>query len=86
MAAVLLGGVSIFGGVGSVLGVMSGVLLLGTIRNALQLFGISSEVLQIVIGLVLIASVVTPNLVTRLRVRRVPVPATRPRSHNGETP
>lgn len=86
VAAVLLGGVSIFGGVGSVLGVMSGVLLLGTIRNALQLFGISSEVLQIVTGLVLIASVVTPNLATRLRARRVPVPATRPRSHNGETP
>lgn len=86
VAAVLLGGVSIFGGVGSVLGVMSGVLLLGTIRNALQLFGISSEVLQIVTGLILIASVVTPNLAARLRTRRAPIPAPRHRSHNGDTP
>ncbi|MGW8529462.1 MULTISPECIES: ABC transporter permease [Nocardiopsidaceae] len=74
VAAVLLGGVSIFGGVGSVLGVMSGVLLLGTIRNALQLFGISSEVLQIVTGLILIASVVTPNIAARVRAAREPGP------------
>ncbi len=74
VAAVLLGGVSIFGGIGSILGVMSGVVLLGAIRNALQLFGISSEVLQVVTGLILIASVVTPNLVARVRARRAPVP------------
>ncbi|WP_116245851.1 ABC transporter permease [Nocardiopsis sp. FIRDI 009] len=74
VAAVLLGGVSIFGGVGSILGVMSGVLLLGTARNALQLFGLTSEVLQIVTGLILIASVVAPNLVARVRSRRVPGP------------
>ena len=86
VAAVLLGGVSIFGGVGSVLGVMSGVLLLGTIRNALQLFGVSSEVLQIVTGLILIASVVTPNLAARMRARRAPVPAPRHRSRNEGTP
>ncbi len=74
VAAVLLGGVSIFGGVGSVLGVLSGVLLLGAIRNALQLFGIGSEVLQVVTGLILIASVVAPNLAARLRARRAPAP------------
>ncbi len=70
VAAVLLGGVSIFGGVGSILGVMSGVLLLGTLRNALQLFGIGSDALLVVTGLILIASVVTPNLVARARARR----------------
>ncbi|MBR8745285.1 ABC transporter permease, partial [Nocardiopsis sp. MG754419] len=70
VAAVLLGGVSIFGGVGSILGVMSGVLLLGVLRNALQLFGIGSDVLLIVTGAILIASVVTPNLVARVRSRR----------------
>ncbi|QUX31504.1 ABC transporter permease [Nocardiopsis akebiae] len=75
VAAVLLGGVSIFGGVGSIPGVLSGVVLLGAIRNALQLFGISSEVLQIVTGLILIASVVTPNLVARLRARRASGPS-----------
>ncbi|WP_184362481.1 ABC transporter permease [Nocardiopsis metallicus] len=78
VAAVLLGGVSIFGGVGSALGVMSGVLLLGVIRNALQLFGIGSDVLQVVTGLILIASVVTPNLLARLRAARAPHPSPPP--------
>ena len=93
VAAVLLGGVSIFGGVGSVLGVMSGVLLLGTVRNTLQLLGVSSDVLQIVTGLILIASVVGPNLAAALRRRRpapvspAPVSSTpRPPTHNGDTP
>ncbi|MEU0489333.1 ABC transporter permease [Nocardiopsis sp. NPDC006139] len=76
VAAVLLGGVSIFGGVGSILGVMSGVLMLGVIRNALQLFGIGSDVLQVVTGAILIASVVTPNIVARVRSRRSPAPPT----------
>ncbi len=78
VAAVLLGGVSIFGGIGSILGVMCGVVLLGAIRNALQLFGISSEVLQIVTGLILIASVVTPNLVARVRASRASTPGPDP--------
>lgn len=92
VAAVLLGGVSIFGGVGTVLGVMSGVLLLGTVRNALQLLGVSGDVLQIVTGLILIASVVGPNLVASLRRRRrTPAPTRvptvpRPPTHDGETP
>lgn len=86
VAAVLLGGVSIFGGVGSILGVMCGVALLGVIRNALQLFGISSDVLQVVTGLILIASVVTPNLVARMRARRAPVPAHASASTKGEAP
>ena len=93
VAAVLLGGVSIFGGVGSILGVMSGVLLLGTLRNALQLFGIGSDALLVVTGLILIASVVTPNLVARFRSRRtrptVPTPkvgAPTPTNSKGDTP
>lgn len=72
VAAVLLGGVSIFGGVGTLVGVMSGVLLLGTIRNALQLHGVSSDVLMVVTGLLLIVSVVAPNVTARLRARRPP--------------
>lgn len=78
VAAVLLGGASIFGGVGSIVGVMSGVLLLGTIRNALQLFGITSDVLQVVTGLLLIVSVVAPNLAAKMRARRGPRPAPPP--------
>ncbi|MFV2198353.1 ABC transporter permease [Nocardiopsis sp. LOL_012] len=70
VAAVLLGGVSIFGGVGTIVGVMGGVLLLGTIRNSLQLFGLTSEVLQVITGLILIASVVAPNVVAKAKERR----------------
>lgn len=70
VAAVLLGGVSIFGGVGTIVGVMSGVLLLGVIRNALSLYEITSDVLMIVTGLLLVASVVAPNLAALIRARR----------------
>ncbi|PSK95963.1 monosaccharide ABC transporter membrane protein (CUT2 family) [Murinocardiopsis flavida] len=82
IAAVLLGGVSIFGGRGALPGVIGGVLLLGAIRNALQLADVSSDTLNIVTGLLLVASVVAPNLVARLRERRPRsgVPPARPRT------
>ncbi|MFC3999011.1 ABC transporter permease [Nocardiopsis sediminis] len=67
VAAVLLGGVSIFGGSGTLLGVVGGVLLLGTVRNALQLADVSSDVLSIVTGLLLVVSVVLPNALARIR-------------------
>ncbi|NUT99272.1 MAG: ABC transporter permease [Saccharothrix sp.] len=78
VAAVLLGGVSIFGGRGTLLGVLLGVLLLGAVRNALQLADVAADTLNIVTGGLLIASVVVPNVIamsrTRLR-RRPPHPA-----------
>ena len=63
VAAVLLGGVSIFGGRGTLPGVMAGVLLLGTLINALRLANVSAEALNIVTGLLLIISVLTPNMI-----------------------
>lgn len=62
IAAVLLGGVSIFGGKGSVPGVVAGVLLIGTINYALRLGRVSDVVLIIVTGTLLIASVVGPSI------------------------
>lgn len=67
VAAVLLGGVSIFGGKGALPGVLGGVLLLGTLTNALQLAAVSADALTVVTGLLLIVSVVAPNLATRIR-------------------
>jgi rhamnose transport system permease protein len=67
VAAVLLGGVSIFGGKGALLGVLAGVLLMGALRNALQLANVSADVLSMVTGLLLIASVVIPNVAMRIR-------------------
>ncbi|GAB3615820.1 ABC transporter permease [Okibacterium endophyticum] len=62
IAAVLLGGVSIFGGKGSVPGVVAGVLLIGIINYALRLGRVSDVVLIIVTGSLLIASVVAPSI------------------------
>jgi rhamnose transport system permease protein len=72
VAAVLLGGVSIFGGRGTLVGVLAGVLLLGTVRNALQLADVSTDTLTVVTGALLILSVVGPNAValTRENLRR----------------
>ncbi len=76
VAAVLLGGVSIFGGRGGLLGVVAAVVLLGTLRNALQLADVPANALTIVTGTLLIASVVGPNVVRMARGR--PAPTTTP--------
>jgi rhamnose transport system permease protein len=62
IAAVLLGGVSIFGGRGSIPGVVAGVLLIGTINYALRLGRVSDVVLIIVTGALLIISVIIPSV------------------------
>ncbi|HST41176.1 MAG TPA: ABC transporter permease [Conexibacter sp.] len=71
VAAVLLGGVSIFGGKGSLFGVILAVFLLGAIQKALLLAdGVSSYWIQIVTGTLLVVSVLGPNLVVRAREAR----------------
>ncbi|HEU4423783.1 MAG TPA: ABC transporter permease [Pilimelia sp.] len=78
VAAVLLGGVSIFGGRGGLVGVLAAVALLGILRNALQLADVPANALTIVTGSLLILSVVGPNAVRLARdrwSRRRPIPA-----------
>jgi len=58
IAAVVIGGVSINGGVGSVLGVVLGVLLLGCVSAALPLLGIPGTVQSAIYGLVIIVALV----------------------------
>ena len=70
IAAVLLGGVSIFGGRGALHGVIAGVLLIGTLGSALRLAGITSDIINVITGLLLIASVVSSSLLAWLQVRR----------------
>ncbi|HEX7186915.1 MAG TPA: ABC transporter permease, partial [Actinomycetes bacterium] len=62
IAAVLLGGVSIFGGRGKLTGVIAGVLLIGVISSALRLEGVTVNVINIIIGLLLVASVVSTSV------------------------
>jgi rhamnose transport system permease protein len=66
VAVVLLGGVSIFGGRGHLLGVICAVLLLGTLRNALTINDVSAEVLTIVTGSLLLLSVLGPSVTARV--------------------
>jgi rhamnose transport system permease protein len=70
IAAVLFGGVSIFGGRGSMVGVLLSLLIIGVLKNALTLDDVSSETLTIVTGVLLLASVLLPNLVARWRAAR----------------
>jgi rhamnose transport system permease protein len=70
VAAVLFGGVSIFGGRGSVTGVLLALLIMGVLNNALTLYDVSNEILTIVTGLVLLSSVLLPNLISRWKDSR----------------
>ena len=67
VAAVLLGGVSIFGGKGTLPGVLAGVLLLAALQNALRLEDVSGQALNVVTGVLLVASVLLPNIITSVR-------------------
>ena len=69
VAAVLLGGISIFGGKGSVIGAIAAVFLIGILQNALALIDVSNDILTIVTGTLLIASVLGPNLAAAVESR-----------------
>lgn len=70
IAAVLLGGVSIFGGRGTIPGVVTAVFLVATITYGFRLQRISDVVLVIITGGLLIVSVIAPNVYQEWRERR----------------
>jgi rhamnose transport system permease protein len=71
ITAVLLGGVSIFGGRGTIAGVILALLLLGGIQKALLISqSISSYWIQIVTGVLLVGSVLGPNVARRVSEAR----------------
>jgi rhamnose transport system permease protein len=70
IAAVLLGGVSIFGGRGALPGVLAGALLIGTLASALRLANVTSDVINVITGTLLIASVVATSFLAWLRTKR----------------
>jgi len=57
IAAVILGGTSLFGGAGSVVGALMGSLLIGLINNGLILAGLDNSQQQIIRGLIIIVAV-----------------------------
>jgi rhamnose transport system permease protein len=64
---VLLGGVSIFGGSGSIFGVLLSILIILNLRNGMSLANITGHVQTGVIGVLLILSVLVPNLASEVR-------------------
>jgi ribose transport system permease protein len=57
IAATVIGGTSLMGGEGNVFGTLVGALIIGVLRNGLNLLSISSFTQQIVIGVVIIVAV-----------------------------
>jgi len=69
IAAAVIGGTSLAGGVGSIGGAMLGALLIQSLENGMVLLGVSTALRQVVIGLVLIVAV---WIDTAYRARRAP--------------
>jgi rhamnose transport system permease protein len=70
ISAILLGGVSIFGGIGTIWGVVAGVLLAGSVESWLTLREINAQWRTIVTGILLLISVAGPVLVAKNKQRR----------------
>ena len=68
VTVVLLGGVNIFGGRGSLLGVVLAIFIVGVLQNVLGLVNISGDIQNLAIGLLLILSVLGPNIARRIQV------------------
>lgn len=72
VALVLFGGVSIFGGRGTLVGVVLSAMVFGCLLQALTQMGVQAEVQNIITGVLLLVSVVIPNggeLLRRIRAR-----------------
>ena len=57
IAAVVIGGTSLSGGTGSVMGTIIGVLIIGVLRNGLNLLSVSPFLQAVIIGLVIVLAV-----------------------------
>jgi ribose transport system permease protein len=64
IAAVVVGGTSLIGGSGKILGTLIGALIIAVIQNGMNLTGIQSYTQQVVLGLVILAAV-TIDMVRR---------------------
>lgn len=71
IAAVVVGGVNIFGGSGTVFGAVLGAIVLGTLENALNILNISQFWLQAIYGAAIIGAVVLDAFITRWLQRSI---------------
>jgi ribose transport system permease protein len=68
-AAVVIGGVSLKGGIGKLPGVYAGVLLLSSIHTAINLMGLPAHYTQVILGLLVLAAVLLDTLKLQIRQR-----------------
>ncbi len=84
IAAVVFGGTSIFGGRGTIVGTILGVVTIQLLKNGLQLSGVRGEASVIVIGIVLILSIIVGQFLER-RPGAKPGPASNPSQKSPQT-
>lgn len=57
IASVVIGGTSLFGGSGSILGTVIGTILIGVLLNGLVILNVSPDIQQIIIGVIIVLAV-----------------------------
>ncbi len=57
IASVVIGGTSLFGGIGTIFGTVVGSLLIGVLLNGLVILNVSSYIQQIIIGVIIVLAV-----------------------------
>lgn len=62
IAAVVIGGTSLFGGKGSILGTIIGALIMSVLTNGLQIVSVPQEWQNVILGIVILAAVYTDNI------------------------
>ncbi|MGH7659719.1 MAG: ABC transporter permease [Vulcanimicrobiaceae bacterium] len=70
IAAVVVGGTSLMGGRGTIVGTFFGALLIGVLNNVMDLIGIESYTQQIVLGAVIVIAVIVDELRKRYLARK----------------
>ncbi|MDX6580240.1 MAG: rhamnose transport system permease protein [Gaiellales bacterium] len=86
VTAVVLGGVDIFGGAGSMLGVFLALILIAVLRNGMQLANVGGAAQDIVVGGLLLGAILAGNVVRAVQGGGLPWRrATRPREEELET-
>ncbi len=72
VTAVVLGGVDIFGGAGTMLGVFLALILIAVLRNGMQLANLAGPTQDIVVGGLLLGAILAGNLIRAAQERGVP--------------
>jgi ribose transport system permease protein len=68
IAAVVVGGTSLSGGAGRILGTLIGAFIISVIQNGMNLLGIESYTQNVVLGLVILGAVLLDRLRGRFRL------------------